>query len=180
MKKRVFSILNKNMHVRKILTAESHFSGVITSEPSKNSSTPIEMFLATVGQTLYRDFWATLYVVCLYCPRNYLYYDNILSQPSCTYSIPVLCPKLSVLSQYSAPTELYLQYPCIVPETICTIPIFCPNRAVPTVSQYSAIHGANHCKILHRVRKCAERRMHGYGMETLYIRGRSVDTPNHP
>ena len=31
MKKRVFSILNKNMQVREILTAESYFSGVITS-----------------------------------------------------------------------------------------------------------------------------------------------------
>ena len=31
MKKRVFAILNKNMQVMKILTAESYFSGVITS-----------------------------------------------------------------------------------------------------------------------------------------------------
>ena len=30
-KKRLFSILIKNMQVRKILTAESYFSGVITS-----------------------------------------------------------------------------------------------------------------------------------------------------
>ena len=38
------------------------FQVLLHRGPSKNSSAPIEMFLATVGQTLYRDFWATLYM----------------------------------------------------------------------------------------------------------------------
>ena len=73
--KTVFLDLNYSMQVRKILTVESYFSGVITSVTIENSSAPIEKFLATVGQRAHRDFWATLYFVqCIFFIKRYTHW----------------------------------------------------------------------------------------------------------